>query len=237
MEIVGYTRPVVAHCGEMVECMVSTTKDGYRYRLVHLTRGEGEIPVESLEGWRELPGRAQEYPRGSYMEAELPSWPSWRGEGTIQCWFCPTLLVERQCLMSVFDGDRAWDLEVEGDKLYFRQVVGGASQPIALTSPLRIQPGRWYFAAACVDLPNQRCGVAVALAPPARQLSRRLQIVWSDAALGWAAPTLAMVAASAGEAKPTRHFNGKIDSPRLFTRCLPEAEVGALASGSRPALD
>jgi N,N-dimethylformamidase len=234
MEIVGYTRPVVAHRGEMVECMVSTTKDRYRYQLIHLTRGEGQIPVEGLEGWQELPGRAQEYPRGSYMEAELPSWPAWRGEGTLQCWFCPTLLVERQCLMSVFDGDRAWDLEIDGDRLYFCQVMQGASQPIALTSPLRIQPGHWYFAAARVDVPNQQCGVAVALAPPAGQRGRRLQIVRSDATLGWAAPTLAMVGASAGEAKPTRHFNGKIDSPRLFTRCLPEPEIGALASGADP---
>lgn len=37
MEIVGYTRPVVAHAGEDVNCMVSTAARNYRARLVRLT--------------------------------------------------------------------------------------------------------------------------------------------------------------------------------------------------------
>ena len=126
------------------------------------------------------------------LEAELPSWPAWRGEGTLQCWFCPTILVERQCLMSMFDRDRAWDFEIDGDRLYFCQVLQGVSQPIAYDPPsVRTQPGRWYFVAACVDVPNQRCGVGGAFTSPAGRRGRRLQIVWSDATLDWAAPALA----------------------------------------------
>ena len=69
MEIVGYTRPVVAHWGEMVECMVSTTKDRYRYQLIHLTRGEGEIPVEGSRGGRSYPAVPRNIP-AARMEAE-----------------------------------------------------------------------------------------------------------------------------------------------------------------------
>ena len=234
MEIVGYTRPVVSHPGEVVECMVSTENDHYKARVTRLTRGQGQVPVEGSEAWSALPGFAQEYPRGSYIRAALPGWPAWRGEGTLQCWFFPTLAGGRQCLMSMLDGDRAWDLELEGDRLSLCQLMRGAPSGTAVASPLRIQPGHWYFAAACLDIEGQRCGLSVGPTAPTGRPGPRLETTWSDVTQGWAAPSVAVIAASCGDAKPVRHFNGKIDSPRIFSRCLSEHDLAALAAGADP---
>jgi N,N-dimethylformamidase len=45
---------------------------------------------------------------------------------------------------------------------------------------------------------------------------------------------MALVGASAAEQHPVRHFNGKVDSPRLFSRCLSDADVTALGLGAEP---
>ena len=71
MEIVGYTRPVVAHAGEDVDCMVSTTARNYQARLVRLTRGNGPVITDGLSTPRELTGRPQAYRRGSFLRAQL----------------------------------------------------------------------------------------------------------------------------------------------------------------------
>ena len=75
MDIVGYTKPVVAHSGEVVECMVSTTSESFRARLVRLPGGDGEVTTDGFAAPLELPGRRQGYPRGSYLRAQLPTWP------------------------------------------------------------------------------------------------------------------------------------------------------------------
>jgi N,N-dimethylformamidase len=236
MEIVGYTRPVVAHSGELVECMVSTENEYYAARVIHLSGGPGRVPIAGSEAWSALPGRAQEYPRGSYMRAELPGWPAWRGQATLQCWFFPTLIGDRQCLMSVIDGDKAWELELSGDRLALCQAVSGAAPGPAVTSTLKIQSGHWYFAAGWVDVDGQRCGISVGPVASVGRAGPSIQTGWADIAMGWADPTLAMIAASGVDANPARHFNGKIDSPRIFSRCLPEIDLAALAAGADPSL-
>ncbi|HXW81459.1 MAG TPA: N,N-dimethylformamidase beta subunit family domain-containing protein [Acidimicrobiales bacterium] len=234
VEIVGYTHPVVAHSGELVECMVSTGNDRYSAGVIRLTGGEGPVPVGGPDDWSALPGLVQEYPRGSYMRAVLPEWPAWRGQGTLQCWFFPTLTGERQCLMSVLDGDTAWDLEIEGERLALCRVISGAPAATVVASPLRILPGRWYFAAACVDAGGQRCGLSVRAVASVGRTGPLLRTGWADITGIWAPPSLVMIAASAADAKPARHFNGKIDSPRLFSRCLSEADLAALAADADP---
>src|SRR5579872_2247079 len=103
MEIVGYTRPVVAHAGEDVDCMVSTTAPNYQARLVRLTRGNGPVTTDGLSTPRELTGRRQAYRRGSFLRAQLRNWPVGLAGASLQCWVYPTALGGQQCLIALSD--------------------------------------------------------------------------------------------------------------------------------------
>jgi N,N-dimethylformamidase len=241
MDIVGYTKPVVSHGGEAVECMVSTTSESYRARLVRLTGGDGEVTTDGWAAPLELPGRWQGYPRGSYLKAQLPSWPAWMSGGAaMQCWFFPTLLEGRQCLMSLDGEEATWDIEIDDDTIAFRQIVPGvtpdgpAGPGVLMVNPLRLRPDRWYFVAVSIDCERGRVGLAAARAAVPGHPSPGLETSWSDTSISWSIPRTAFVAASAAEGPAVRHFNGKIDSPRLFARSLPDSDFQALAQGAGP---
>ena len=158
----------------------------------------------------------------------------------MQCWFFPTLLEGRQCLMSL-DGDEAtWDIEIDDDTVAFRQIVPGAapdglaSPGVSMVSPFRLRPDRWYFVAVSIDGDCGRVGLAAARAAVPGHSSPPLETSWSDASISWSIPRTAFVAASAAEGPAVRHFNGKIDSPRLFARSLPDGDLQALAQGAGP---
>jgi N,N-dimethylformamidase len=235
MRTVAYTKPVVAHNGDMVECMVSSASDGYRARLVRLTRGDGQVIADGFTQL-ERPGRRQSFPRGSYLRAGLPNWPSQGDRGaTVQCWVFPTLFEGRQSLMSLAGRDSGWDLEIDNDTIALRQFTGDAIAGESILSSLQLHPGRWYFVAACIDGSRQRVALAAAPAAPPGRAAPPLKTSWSECSVDWAAPGTALIGASTKEAEPVRHFNGKIDSPRLFSRCLSETELQALALGAEPA--
>jgi N,N-dimethylformamidase len=234
MDIVGYTKPVVAHGGEVVECMVSTTSESFRARLVRLPGGDGEVTTDGFAAPLELPGRRQGYPRGSYLRAQLPTWPAWLNGAAMQCWFFPTLLRGRQCLMSLDSEEATWDIEVDEDTIGFRQMIPGATPGVLIVSPFRLRPDRWYFVAVSIDVERGRAGLAAARAALPGHSSPRMETTWSDASMSWSIPRTAFVAASAADGDAVRHFNGKIDSPRIFARSLPDRDLQALAQGAGP---
>ncbi len=234
MRTVAYTKPVVAHSGDMVECMVSCASETYRAHLVQLTRGGGQVLAGGFTPL-ERPGRRQNFPRGSYLRAGLPDWPS-GGDGgaTIQCWVFPTLLEGRQCLMSLAGTGSGWDLEIENDTIALRHFSPDAIAGTAIASSLQLQQGRWYFVAACIDSSHRRAALAAAPAAPPGRAAPPLKTTWVEGSGNWAPPGTALIGASSNEGGPARHFNGKIDSPRLFSRCLSETDLQALALGAAP---
>lgn len=234
MRTVAYTKPVVAHSGDMVECMVSSGSETYRARLVRLTRGDGQVIADGFTQL-ERPGRRQSFPRGSYLSAILPDWPSPEDRGaTFQCWAFPTLLDGRQCLMSFVGAGSGWDLEIEDDTIALRQFNSNAIAGTPLVSALQLQPRRWYFVAACVDGSRRRAALAVAPAAWPARAAPPLQTTWSDGCGDWSTPGTVLIGASSNGGGPARHFNGKIDSPRLFSRCLSETDLQALALEAEP---
>ena len=98
----------------------------------------------------------------------------------MQCWFFPTLLEGRQCLMSL-DGDEAtWDIEVDEDTIALRQFGPDATPGVLIVSPFRLRPDRWYFVAASIDVERGRAGLAAARAALPGHSSSRLETTWSE---------------------------------------------------------
>ena len=235
MKIVGYTRPVVAHVGETIECMVSTSCPSYRAGLIRLTRGNGPAAADGLAQPVELEGHLQPYRRGSYMRADLPRWPGWTGEATVQCWFYPTRLGARQCLFSLVDPAGTVDLELVGDHVVLRRLAQGSLITELVSTALSIGTGAWYFIAARFDAEAGRSGIFISRSVTPGHPPRETETVSANVG-PWTflSPKQVVVAASGADGEVARHFNGKVDSPRLFARCLSDEAIAALAAGADP---
>ena len=72
------------------------------------------------------------------------------------------------------------------------------------------------------------------LPPPPGRSFPPLEPIWSEAATLWSVPNTAIVAAGVTDGEVVRNFNGKVDSPRIFSRCLLDSELEALAFGADP---
>lgn len=216
--------------------MVSSTSKSYRASLVRLTHGGGQVTTEGFSVPLEMTARKQPYRRGSYMTAQLPAWPAWQdGGAAVQCWVYPTSFGGQQCLMALGGPRGWWELRLDGDSLALCHTddPDGAGGPVVV-SPLRARPNRWYFVSASLDIDHRRAGLAAVPCASPGQQSPRPVTRWSDGPVVWSPPTTAMVAAGLGDREAVRHFNGKIDSPRIFSRCLVDADFEALAVGADP---
>ncbi len=234
MKIVGYTKPVVAHTGEDIDCMVSTTAGGYKARLVRLTRGMGPVVTDGFSTQRELTGRLQPYRCGSFLRAQLPDWPVWLDGSCLQCWVYPTALGGQQCLIALSDESGGWELRLDDGAFVWCRVGPDGTESFVVVSPLQVRPQCWYFVGAAIDVDGRRTGLAAAFSPVPGRSCPPLEPTWAEAATTWSTPNMAIVAAGVTNGEVVRHFNGKIDSPRIFSRCLLDSELEALASGADP---
>ena len=103
-----------------------------------------------------------------------------------------------------------------------------------VVSPLQVRPHCWYFVGASIDVDGRRTGLAAAASPAPGRSFPPLEPVWSEAATPWSRPNMAIVAAGVTDGEVVRNFNGKVDSPRIFSRCLLDSELEALAFGADP---
>jgi N,N-dimethylformamidase len=113
-----------------------------------------------------------------------------------------------------------------------RLTLGDADgQTTQLVVPELLPVGPWHRLYASFDAST---GEAVLDCRPARSGAR---ISWTVVRDGFApAPGAAAVTLAAGldDSEPSRHFNGKLDSPAVFARVLTRAEVTALDLGAAP---
>jgi len=234
VEILGYTTPVVAYPGQRVDVKVSCAASQFQARLERLAGagGPGPFAARRLEQATTLPGRRQPINSGSCAVAELPvELPSGRGLSW-QAWVMPTRLREaRQCVASLVGADCALELEVSTAGWHLSIVSEGASAceiPVAGS----IKEHRWHFVAATVDPVSGR----MRLVTQAFTGLGRSPSVSAEAPLARppAAPRRVLLAAGEAGSQPDRHFNGKIDSPRLYARALSEDELAALAMDVPP---
>ena len=252
MRIVGYSNRLSVQPGETIRFMVSCELPTYRADVVRLIHGdpnpEGpgfkeEVVPTPING--EYAGREQVIRTGSY--AIVPDAPALRPDGglTLQAWIYPTtprkgmqaiitkwsesegvgygLLVDESGALSLWLGD--------GD---------GAVEKISTGVPLHAS--RWYYVAGVYDAKEQRASLhQLPITGWPRDESRAVkEQVTALSRVGGSTAPLLMAGSwgldESGAATVSAHFNGKIDSPRVFHRALAPEELESLARDADPAL-
>jgi N,N-dimethylformamidase len=232
VELVGYAQPCVAYPGGTVDVKVSSTLPEFTAEVVRLgLHTEPAVPPVSGR----FPGRYQGLSGGSYLVADLSGeGPATAGQ-TATLWFCPTLLSGAQCLMAGQARDGGWELGIGEDRRVSVAVRPGPDAPPRGHSagPV-LETGHWYFAAASWDGGG---GVTLVVLPRSSRsaVPPAASVLPADAGphdLGVACPAAELISVGAVVRGPgaDRPFNGKIDTPRLFSGSLPAASLAALAA-------
>ena len=242
MELVGYAQPWVVRPGQTVAVKVSTTLPEFTAEVVRLD-GAGQPPSPAgLPPGVRYPGRHQDLASGSYLIADIDPPPDAQAGGTAQLWLWPTLLRRRQVLLAGHGPDGGWELAAGADgRLAFARLTPAGEAAAELVAGPPLAERTWYFAAAAWDATGSvtlvvtRRGRAAPPFPPGDLAAAATQ--GSVAAPVPAAAVLIAGAALAGSG--TRRvrdcFNGKVDSPRLFSVPLTVTELAALAADASPA--
>jgi N,N-dimethylformamidase len=246
MRLTGYSDRLSAAPGETVGFQISSAHPTYRADIVRLIhgdpnpRGPGFIEEEvatAVSG--EYPGREQEIVTGSYVT--VPAHPALGlTEGfTIQMWIKPTLLeAGTQGLLEKWSEREktGFALTIEDGAPALRLGYGAEGDALFTTnSPLR--DGSWYFVAASLDAATGEVLLvqdplpAWPLDPSRATLGTRGETRPLRATDG---PLLIAALPDDTTGRPTAHFNGKIDRPRLFSRALSASELDALREGASP---
>ena len=229
-ELIGYVQPFVAHAGEPVELMVSTTEDAWDYRLVRVRHGDrnpagpgfkvDEVRPE-LAG-AGLPGGLQDTHLGSFAQA--PPLPDLAASRRVQLrlWAQPTLVGDgrRQVLLSSHDphGGPGFELALTAEGR-FELAVG--REAVVLPEPAR--PGVWCRITAEMDAEGAlRLAVRPAHGLPARERigeEQRVERQVGALDVGFAGPLVMAASAAAVRRGPLGvgdHYNGKLEAPEIL---------------------
>ena len=245
-DVIGYCQEISVASGDKLQVKVSCGLPHFDADVVRLRHGVEDGPgiKESIQpspaGGR-YPGRQQPINPGSFMEVCVPRELVPFASFSCSAWIQPTVcchrrrgIVSRWCEatasgFAVLLGD-AGDLEL--------WVGDGDTAPDRVHSGVPVLPNQWTFVAVSVDCDK---GLATLLQRPARRWPGADSSVTYHASLasrvigGGTVPLL--VAAIGGRNSPCRHFDGKIEAPKLARKALTvvelEKEVG-VSAGQTP---
>ena len=252
MKIVGYSDRLSVRPGETLRFMVSCAYPTYRTDIVRLIHGDPnpagpgfkeEVIPTPVNG--EYAGREQTLHTGSY--AVVPDSPALRPTHafTLQAWICPT--TPRKGVQGIItkwsESDRAgYGLLVDERGGLGLRLGNGEGEVEQISAGVPMLASRWYFVAAAFDAET---GKATLHQLPVEDWPRDASRAVTERATGLSrvgATDMSLLMAgtwgvdTSGVATVQGHFNGKIDSPRLFNRALGPDEIALLARGDDPAL-
>ena len=231
--LIGYSNRLSARPGETVEFKVSSTAaEPYEAKLVRITCGdpnpagpgikETEIPADFAGTY---PSRAQGIPIGSYARIEPGSALDSVDRLTFVANIWPTRLKkEDQGVLSRFDAETATGLALLVGPNGVEAMVGiKGSDPFRLATATPLRERTWYRVWVSVDGSNGEVEVGqLELNAPHATPVRQSETISGATAIETGAPIL--IAANGGEAV-TGHYNGKIDSPAIYSAAIdPTAE-------------
>lgn len=255
-ELIGYTNKLSVTPDQSIDFKISTELDGYEVTMVRLIHGDEnpngpgfkeEVIETTVNG--KYPGRRQVAHGGSYLVVrDLEGLLSGPKNMTLQAWICPStpLKGEVQGLMS------KWSVT---DQVGYGLMIGpggdlelwlgdGIGEIGRVNSGKVLQANQWCFVGATIDTDRQRIALyQQSLDGGPRDVSPVLE--GSIHELGFAKNgALLLVAAAYGEHleadRPVNQvvgqglYNGKIDSPRIFSRALRSGEMTVLARDVPP---
>jgi len=243
--LTGYVHPFVAHAGEPVELMVSTTEATWDHRLVRLRHGDRnpagpgfkvDAVAPELAG-AGLAGGVQDTHVGSFAQA--PPVPGLAAGGRVQLrlWAQPTLVGDgrRQVLLSSHAAQGGFELALTGEGR-LELAVGEAA--VALDAPVRA--GVWCRIEADIEEGLLRLAVRTAHGLPASERTGaevRVERVVEGVRTSFAGPLVMAATATASQRGPLGvgdHFNGKLEAPEIL---VAGERVAAWELGADPAGD
>ena len=250
----GYADRLSVAPGEAVEFKVSCEEPGrYRADVVRLIHGDTNpagpgFREEELEtdAGGEHDGRFQDTDAGSCVVVEDDGALALSGPFTLHAFVLPTTPVkEGQAIMGRYatGSGTGYALTIEGGALTLVLGSGGNTAKVSLKEPF--YPGCWYSVAATFNPESGRATLysksvvnsVNSLISPIVPISGEGFLRRSvDASTGDSGTpfTIAGLAREPGSTWVDSHFNGKIDSPKVWSRVLSRAQLDSLATGKRP---
>ena len=248
-KLTGYTDRPSVQPGETIRFMVSSEESQYQMDIVRLIHGDPnprgpgfkeEIIKTAVNGT--YPGRKQQLHYGSYVIVPDGELLQFTGSFTLQTWIYPT--TSRKGVQgiltkwsSVEESGYGLFIEDDGHLALWMGDGNGRVHQVRTDKPLRDR--EWYFIAASCDAdtgrvvlyqePLERWPVedtrsVVTQTTLLRSVGRNKSPFLVAAYLG---------SAGAGKDVVVGHFNGKVDSPRLFRRALSTEEMTEINLGDR----
>ena len=246
----GYADRLSVAPGEPIEFKVSCAAPGrYRADIVRLIHGDTnpagpgykERVIDSPANG-EYDGRLQTISSGSHVLVQDPAGAlALTGALTLHAFVMPTTPAkgEQRILgRMAADGRAGYALELaEG---CVRLTVGDGRSTVQLASDVPLYPGCWYSIGATYD---PTAGEATIFQEPVRNSYNSLLSPMVPVLARARAHVRATIAPAdsgtafviAADAAAGRHFNGKLDSPKVWHRALDEAELAAITGGGDPA--
>ncbi|MDA1099242.1 MAG: N,N-dimethylformamidase [Proteobacteria bacterium] len=262
--ITGYCEPISVRPGQSLDFKVCCYEGGaspriYEADLVHVTGGDNtpggigvieEVLAAPFAGPH--PGRYQAIHTGSHGIVDEGKDLAGLHSFTLQAMIQPTLPGRQQQVVmgrwradEIGAGGAGFALLLDDDgalALAIGEDEDGAGRRGFLSTGVPMRRGQWAFVAASYDGASGRArlvqrpvpsGPGDSLVSPATE---RTDVLAKDLMPG-AAAALFLFAAGGGSSEAaefTRHFNGKIDRPRLADRALNDAEMAALSGPALP---
>ncbi|ESY85972.1 large subunit of N,N-dimethylformamidase [Mesorhizobium sp. LNHC220B00] len=245
----GYANVLSAKPGDTIEFKVSSMGDADRFsaRLVRLitteehpsTAGLIERQLEAPFN-NDYPARRQPIYTGSYGRVTHETAFSELGDFTFQAWLWPTLLGSRvQTVAGTWDEERRHGFAIQIDEVnHLTFLMGdgkGAVSAVNLAVPLRER--RWVFIAVSYSAKEQTVVLHQSPLCDIGDLDRPESRLFNvSAGRGNLPQTSFLIAGHRTSSQDGLliaggHYNGKIDSPKLYACALSVAEISSLSDG------
>lgn len=256
-EVWGYADRLSVAPGETIEFKVSCAHEGtYRADIVRLINGDTNPAgpgftevVEAAEINGEYPARYQRIDAGSYVLVEDGGALALDGPFTLHAFICPTTphKADQVVLGKYVDGvHTGYALAVVDGKATLMIGDGTTTTRVDGESPLH--QGCWYSVAVTYDPGTSTATVYVrsvvnsvnSLLSPIVPISGEGDTTAAVAArVAHAAAPFLIGGSSVSPGSPEvgSHFNGKVDSPRIWNRALTTAELDAITAGENAPVD
>ncbi|MDB5075549.1 MAG: subunit beta of N,N-dimethylformamidase [Chloroflexi bacterium] len=252
MDLMGYADTFSLAPGERIRFMVSARVASYKATIVRLPQADqrpenpgftGEVVDTPITG--RYVGRAQALYSGSYVRVPDHSLLRRPASLTLQAWIFPTLpkRPEAQGVLTKWSATTGSGyglfIEPDGDLAFW--IGDGAGRIAKLRTGIALRPREWYFVACTYD--GSAGNAALYQELVARWPLDDAQVVVESAMKlrlprEHRAPFLMaaghQIESAAAQEAAAGHYNGKIDSPRIFSHALPAAAIDALKRGASP---
>ena len=257
-ELMGYPDRLSVAPGERIGFKISTDLPNYEATIVRLMHSGAEEPgfkLTEIDPPRQQTGRKQTAYAGSYAQVEHNTALALTGSFTLQAWIYPTMpekgavqgIISKWAQPSGAPDYAGYALAIsEAGNLVLmigdaKAAIPGEKYTVAgiyAGAPLRVR--QWYFVAATFNAETQT--VALYQIPLSNYAREDSSITRQQATpiktLGQNDAPL-LIAATSLEAVGKRFvarglYNGKIDSPRIFSRALSANEIEQLRQDASP---